>query len=53
MLRKSIHFTDANWALLHSYMRNRGLPSPSVAIAVLIEELVKVPANGRNTNSPY
>jgi hypothetical protein len=39
MLKKTIHFREGYWLVLHDYMRAQGIASPSIAIERLIETM--------------
>ncbi|WP_198321029.1 hypothetical protein [Azohydromonas aeria] len=39
MLKKTIHFREGHWLVLHDFMRAQGIASPSIAIERLIETM--------------
>jgi hypothetical protein len=41
MLRKNIFFRESHWLILHAFMHGKGIDSPSLAIEVLLTQLLQ------------
>ncbi len=49
MLKKTIHFREGHWLVLHDLMRAQGITSPSIAIERLIETMTTNINNQKGT----